>query len=150
MVVGANCQPQQPEYGHCMTITPVEFMLICLAGGFGSMARAALSGALARHWHPALGILLVNLSGSLLIGVALGAVMAQWRVFGGEGDLRGFVVFTVGFLGGFTTVSSYALQVLELAQAAQGRRAVALAVGSVLACPLAALAGLGLAVWGMA
>ena len=147
MVVGAKCPPQQPEYGHCMTITPFDFLLISLAGGLGSMARAALSGVLARHWHASVAVLLINLSGSLLIGLALGAVMAQWRVVVGDGDLRVFVIFSVGLLGGFTTVSTFALHVLELAQAGQGRRAVALAVGSVLGCPLAAFAGLGLAVW---
>ncbi len=127
-----------------MTMTLSNFVLICLAGGLGSMARAVLSGAMARRWHPAVGILIINLTGSLVIGVSLGAVMAHWRIFSGDGDLQGFVIFSVGFLGGLTTVSSYALQVVELAQSGQGRRAVALALGSALGCPLAAIVGLGL------
>lgn len=127
-----------------MTITLSDFLLICLAGGVGSMARAALAGAIARGRYPALSILVINLSGSFLIGMALAGVMAQWRVFGGGDDMRGFIVFSIGFLGGFTTVSTFALQVMYLAESGQGRRAVALALGSALGCPLAALAGLGL------
>lgn len=142
-VVGAKLQPRQPECDIGMTITFPDFLLICLAGGAGSAARAVLSGAIAKRQHPALAILVVNLSGSFLIGVALAGVMAQWAVFGGSSDLRGFLIFSVGFLGGFTTVSTFALQVLDLAQAGQGRGAVALAFGSAVGCPLAALAGLG-------
>lgn len=144
VLVGAKCQLQQQECDADMTITLHDLLLISLAGGVGSVARTLLSGAISQHRHPALGILAVNLLGSFLIGMALGAVMAEWRVFGGGDDLRGFVIVSMGFLGGFTTVSTFALQVLDLAQTGQGRRAVALALGSALGCPLAAFAGLGL------
>lgn len=118
-----------------------DFLLICLAGGLGSMARVALSGAIARAAHPTSGILFINLFGSFLIGMALAGALfhgpAIW-------EPRSFAILSVGFLGGFTTVSTFALQVLELAQAGRGRRALALALVSALGCPIAALAGLGL------
>lgn len=77
---------------------------IVLAGGFGSLARYGLT-ELVESWfgrHFPVGTLFVNLLGCLLFGVvwgscARGAISVELRL-----------ILLVGFLGGFTTFSSFA------------------------------------------
>jgi len=85
-------------------------MAIGVGGALGSMARHAVN-QLADGRFPA-GTVIVNLAGSLVIGVLAGmlagnriAMPAHWRQF----------VF-VGLLGGFTTFSTFALDTLVLAR----------------------------------
>lgn len=88
--------------------------VMVLAGGFfGGMLRFAVSGAVARRVGEVFpwGTLSVNVAGAL----AAGALAAAARHSGGIVDVepvRDLVV--VGFLGGFTTVSSFSLQTLTL------------------------------------
>lgn len=120
------------------------FLGAALGGGAGSMARAALSALLSRRAHPAWGTLVVNLSGALAIGLAFGIWFGLSSLFA-MGRMPAWLIFcVVGVLGGYTTVSSLALQSLELWQAGARRAALANAVGSILAGPLLALAGFGL------
>lgn len=115
--------------------------LLALGGGVGSILRAVLSGQVARFAHPSVGIFVVNLSGSFLIGCA-------WSMFVMTSDLQGrgiddlyFQLFAVGMLGGYTTVSSFALQSLELWQTGRRKAAILNSFGSVILCPIAAYIG---------
>ncbi len=78
-------------------------------GGIGSLLRYGVSGAFSKSGSNfPLGTLLVNLSGSFLIGLLWGisekAVFhPNWRMF----------LFT-GILGGFTTFSAYGLETFNL------------------------------------
>lgn len=122
-----------------MELTPGLFLALCLGGGLGSMARASLAGWMARHGAAVLAIFVVNLSGSFLIGLAFGLhgdAAAAPRI-----PEAAFAVFAMGFLGGYTTVSTHALQVLDRWQEGRRRAAVTLAFGAVLSCPLAAVLG---------
>ena len=117
---------------------------IALGGALGSLARYYASDALARAVGPAFpwGTLLVNVSGSLLIGFVAG-----WE--GGNGRLmesafvRQFVM--VGICGGYTTFSAFSLQTLEMLHAGDVGRAGANVAASVLLCVLGAWAGYALA-----
>lgn len=119
----------------------------CAAGG---MARHWLAGAVGRAaggdfpW----GTLAVNAGGALAIGVAVGLAAAGHPWFS---DADVWRVAVIGFLGSYTTVSSFSLQTLALAQAGDRRRAlgnVALSLGLCLpAAALGLLAGAGLAAW---
>lgn len=109
-------------------------LAVVAAGGvLGSLARygaGELAGKTAWPWP----ILLVNTSGCLLIGVLMAVLLdrtAPHRL------LRPFL--GVGVLGGYTTFSTYAVDVQRLL--ADGRAAVALAY--LLVTPVLAL----LAVW---
>jgi CrcB protein len=111
-----------------------------LLGGTGAVARAVLDAAVTRRagtgWP--VGILAVNVSGSLALGVLTGA--------GVTGD--GAWLVGTGALGGFTTFSTWMLDTHRLG--AGGRRgAAALNVGlSLAAGVLAAWAGRSLgAAW---
>jgi CrcB protein len=111
------------------------------------IALGGAGGALARHWlstfvhssaqsHFPWGTLLVNVLGSFAIGIAYiliverGAVHPDWRS-----------VAMVGFLGAFTTFSTFSLETLALIENGQATLAVAYMLVSLLACLLAAWGG---------
>jgi fluoride exporter len=75
-------------------------VLMAVAGGLGALARFELAARVARRGHFPFGTLLVNTSGALLTGLAT------------AGDLPPAVsrVLVVGFLGGFTTFSTWMVE----------------------------------------
>lgn len=94
---------------------------VLLVGAGGAVARYGMSIFVGRFWAAGfpLATLLVNIVGSFLMGVLIGAlarVMPQM-----SNEIRLFVA--VGILGGFTTFSSFSLDAIvliergELAQA---------------------------------
>lgn len=112
------------------------------AGGFlgantrylvGSWLVARFGGAFPFH------TLLINVTGSLAIGLVLGALMVRadldpaWRLF-----------LVVGFLGGYTTFSSYSFELVQLLAAGAWREAALYGVGSNLLSLLGTIAGLAL------
>jgi len=125
-----------------MNITVTDFVLICIAGGVGSMVRAGMGAVLTRALHPAAAVFVINGLGSFLIGGALGVFLATLAPFNATQAPAGFTYFAIGLLGGFTTVSTFALQVHVLWQQGQTRAALTAAFGSVLLCPLLAVLGL--------
>lgn len=92
-------------------------LLVALGGALGGMGRFAVSHLLARYLGKALpwGTLAVNASGAFLAGWLLGSLgIAPSPLW----------LFTVaGVLGGYTTVSSFSLQTIELWQGGQQLRA---------------------------
>ena len=112
---------------------------IALGGALGAVARYLLGTHIHGLWGGAwpLGTLLVNVSGSLLIGVVF-ALLERNAI---HPDWRSIVV--VGFLGAFTTFSTFSLETVELWQRGALAHAVAYASASTLSCVLAA--GLGVA-----
>ncbi len=87
-----------------------------LGGALGTGARYWFSGFVAQRsgeFFP-LGTLLVNITGSFVIGFFAAATDPQGRLFVAPG-FRQF--FMIGVLGGYTTFSSFSLQTLDLAQA---------------------------------
>ena len=86
-------------------------VLVALAAGLGAVCRYALDQVVqhrtARQFP--YGTLLVNVSGSLLLGVVLG-LAAQGAL---PSDVT--VVVGTGFAGGFTTLSTWAWETLALA-----------------------------------
>ena len=85
--------------------------MIGLAGLVGTLCRYWLSGVLARRYGETFptGTLAVNVAGCFLIGFLF--YMFQERYVVGQ---TARTVVLVGFLGGFTTFSSYGLQTFTL------------------------------------
>ncbi|HKU97143.1 MAG TPA: fluoride efflux transporter CrcB [Vineibacter sp.] len=117
--------------------------MLVLAGGFlGGILRFTISGAVARRIGETFpwGTLVVNVTGDMVIGGLAGTVATA----GGALATAAFREFAiVGVLGGYTTVSSFALQTLSLAVQGEPRRAALNVVGST-ALGLAAV-GIGFA-----
>ncbi|MDB5257805.1 MAG: crcB [Chitinophagaceae bacterium] len=88
-------------------------LLIGLGGGIGSIGRYLT--ALYVHKHYAgifpLATLIINLLGSLLIGILFGCMERyQWS----SPDLK--FLFIIGFCGGYTTFSAFAIENVNLMQ----------------------------------
>jgi len=113
------------------------FLLVSVAGGLGAVLRFVLDSAVRARFarHP-LGTLLINLSGSLLLGLLAGVALAEPELE------RWHVVLGTGFLGGYTTFSTASFEAVTLLR--EGRAlAGALHAGGMLLASVA-LAGLGL------
>jgi CrcB protein len=91
----------------------MKLMLIGIGGFFGSISRYLLSGMVQRIFPAAvsfpLGTFVVNISGCLLIGLFSGLVETR-QLFTPE--IR--VMLFIGFLGGFTTFSTFGLESFNL------------------------------------
>ena len=114
------------------------YVLAALGGALGALARWALAEVLPHSpgsWPWA--TLVVNLVGCLLIGVLLAVLLAR---FPQSPWLRPFLA--VGVLGGFTTYSTFAVDVVRLADAGRLVLAGGYLVASVLGGVLAVLTGL--------
>lgn len=107
--------------------SPQHLALVALGGALGAMARFSLGFCLLRPWAT----LSVNVLGCLAIGVLAALRLSEaWLAFA-----------AVGVLGGFTTFSTFGLDVVALAQEGRGLVAGLYALGSVAAGILAVLAG---------
>ena len=88
-----------------------NFMLVGLAAAFGAWLRWLITYFLSTV-DPSLphGTLLVNLIGGLLIGISFAAIQSASIDVSEEIKL----ILNVGFLGAFTTFSTYSMELLNL------------------------------------
>lgn len=110
-------------------------LLVCLGAALGAPARWALDRAVQRRHDSAFpwGTFVVNVSGSLALGMLLGVVGAD------EAPL--VALLGTGFLGAFTTYSTFAVETLRLFEQGAGRLAAANVAASLAAGMLAAFVG---------
>jgi CrcB protein len=120
--------------------TAILYCWIAVGSALGGVARYWCSGVAARLFGETFpwGTLLVNLTGSFVIGFFATLTSPDGRIFAGS-TTRQFVM--MGLLGGFTTFSSFSLQTLNLAQESQWLQAGGNIVGSVVLCLLAVWLG---------
>jgi CrcB protein len=122
----------------------ISYLWIALGGALGTTARYWLSGAVARAIGETFpwGTLLVNVSGSFVIGIFVALTGPDGRWFVGS-TARQFVM--IGICGGYTTFSSFSLQTLNLANDGEWFRAGANIGLSVALCLIAVWVGVALA-----
>jgi CrcB protein len=120
-----------------------SYLLYCwiaLGGALGGVARFWCTGVVARLFGETFpwGTLIVNVTGSLLIGIIAAFTAPEGRFFIGS-TYR--LALMAGLLGGFTTFSSFSLQTLALLQDGDWLRGGANIVLSVVLCLIAVWAG---------
>ena len=103
-------------------------LLVALLGGLGAATRFVVDGSIRRRWSPAFPVatVMINVSGSALIGLLSGAVAYHSL------PLTIYVIAAGGFCGGYTTFSTAMVETVRLIQASDCRRAAANAVLSLL------------------
>ncbi|TDW30509.1 CrcB family protein [Cryobacterium psychrophilum] len=119
-------------------MTPLTFIAVALAGGLGAAARLFVDGMLRSRLRGTLvlGTTVINVTGSLLLGLLTGLalvhlVSSDWLlVLGG------------GLLGGYTTFSTASVEIVRLLQQRRYRPALTVGLGMLVAS--VAAAGLGL------
>lgn len=113
-------------------------LLIALGGATGAVSRYLLSSWAHALWEGKwpVGTLLVNMLGSFLIGVIF--VLIERQVL--HPDWRS--VLMVGFLGAFTTFSTFSLESITLLENGHTAHALGYMATSVIACVL--MAGLSI------
>ena len=118
----------------------ITYLWIAVGGALGSLARFAASSWVANWFGQTLpwGTLIVNISGSFVIGVFATLTGPDGRMLV-SGDVRQFVM--VGICGGYTTFSSFSLQTLTLVQDGELIQAGGNIIGSVTLCLLAVWLG---------
>ena len=121
----------------------VQYIFVFLGGGLGAVCRYLATSFFAVRFGSAFpyGTLFVNVSGSFLMGVFMG--LLPLFPFGDKylpENLR--LLLAVGFLGGFTTFSSFSMETLTLLQGANALSALWNVLANVAFGVAAAWAGL--------
>jgi fluoride exporter len=117
------------------------FWAVALGAAAGGLSRFYITVAMQERLGDAFpwGTLLINITGSLLLGFVIRYAMAASMPI----ELR--LLLTTGFCGGYTTFSSYSLETAVLIESGQYGRAAAYSLGSVVLSLLATFCGFMLA-----
>jgi len=119
-------------------------LLVALGGGIGSATRYLVGGWFASRFGPAFpyGTFVINVTGSFIVGFFLAfaqervSLSPYWRLF-----------FAVGFVGGYTTFSTFEYESVRLLQDGEMLLGAVYLLGSVLTGGLAAVGGIVLGRW---
>ena len=90
----------------------MNLILVFIGGGIGSVARYTVT-TLVKNFTAVsfpFGTLTVNVVGSFLMGIVTALIAGKWAV--DSEPVR--LLLAVGFLGGFTTFSSFSMETLTL------------------------------------
>lgn len=118
----------------------MTYLGVAIAGAVGAVVRYLADRAVqqTRYTVFPFGTLLVNVTGSFLAGVVLGLAL-----YHGLSSTTA-VVIGIGFLGSYTTLSTFSFESVRLLESGAAPLGLANVVGSVVAGLLAAGAGLAL------
>jgi CrcB protein len=88
----------------------MEYLWVGLGGAFGAVARFGVSQLASDRWSAALpyGTFLVNVTGSFAIGLIFTFLLDR------DADPVWRLLVVTGFLGGYTTFSSYSFELVTL------------------------------------
>jgi fluoride exporter len=114
---------------------------IAVAGALGALARYGLDGLISRRAPTSFpwGTFVINVSGSFLVGIAFVVMTERFRP---DPWLRSAV--TIGFLGAYTTFSTFSLETYRLVEDGAYGLALANTLGSLAAGLAAVYAGVAI------
>ena len=114
-------------------------LAVMLAGGLGAVTRFVVDSLVQRHsrWSLPVGTVLINVTGSFVLGVLTGLVLFH----AAPGDVE--AVAGTGFCGGYTTFSTASVEAARLLRTDRRWTAALHAAGML----LLSLAGAGLGLW---
>lgn len=125
----------------------MTLLAVAFGGAIGASLRYGVGAWSLRAFGPGFpaGTMIVNVSGSFIMGIA--AVVMMHRFPGSWGAYAPFVM--TGVLGGFTTFSAFSLDALRLIEAGRAGTAAVYVAGSVGLSLLALFCGLqaGRTIW---
>jgi fluoride exporter len=109
-------------------MTPATILAAALGGALGSVGRYVLGFYIGRALGSVFpwGTLIINITGSFLIGALAEAFALRWNV-----DPATRIFLIVGVCGGYTTFSAFSLEVMTLISRGALMAAAAYIVGSV-------------------
>ena len=116
------------------------YLLVGIGGALGSIARYGSGVAVGKLWGPSFPVatVLVNIVGSLAMGLFIGFLARTTPAW--QADARLFVA--VGVFGGFTTFSTFSLDVIVLIERGEIIQALAYVLISVVVAVAALYVGL--------
>jgi len=124
-------------------ILPASLLWVALGGAVGAMLRFVVVGLATQVGMSfPLGTLIVNVAGSLLIGI-----FAGYTLLHGDVAYEGKLLFQTGLLGAFTTFSAFSLETLLLWQQGLWRVAVVSTLLNVILCLLAVAIGFSISAY---
>ncbi|MFI5353682.1 MAG: fluoride efflux transporter CrcB [Candidatus Binatales bacterium] len=122
----------------------LEVLFVAAGGAIGSVTRYLIGGWIANRFGAAFpyGTFVINVTGSFIIGFFLAfaqeraALSPYWRLF-----------FAVGFVGGYTTFSTFEYEGIRLLQDREMLLASVYLIGSVVTGGIAVFGGIVLGSW---
>lgn len=117
----------------------MKYVLVFTGGGLGAMLRYWMQGAVHDRMGADFpyGTLSVNVAGCFLIGLLMTTLEERFLA---APEFRAFLI--IGFLGGYTTFSTFSYETLALVRDGEYLPALANAGGTLLSCLTATWAGL--------
>lgn len=130
----------------------IGLLLVAAGGAVGAAARFMLDGTIRARHHGAFpwGTFVVNVLGSLVIGLVAGFVLFGGATGGGSGESvvaveQWRLALATGLCGGFTTFSTAMVEAVRLARSNRVRLAVVSTIGTLVATVAAVAAGIAVA-----
>lgn len=122
--------------------TAAIYLWVALGSALGGVSRFFLSGLIAQRVGQTFpwGTILVNITGSFIIGLLGACIAAEGRVSPKHQQFINYFLM-IGICGGYTTFSSFSLQTLNLVRDGEWLHAGANVVVSVVCCLVAVWLG---------
>ena len=115
----------------------MPWILVAVGGALGAVSRYAIDRGVEAALGPTvLGIFLINVTGSFLLGVFVAASAGE------DWHSSARLLIAVGFLGSYTTFSTLTVASVQLAESGDITRAALNILGSIAVGLIAALAGI--------